>query len=122
MDFNSGWMFWEDGGDPYEVNLPHDAMLTEERDPFCRNGKRTGFFPGGKYVYEKNFTLQKQEMGKYIALFFEGVYQNCIVSVNGQEAGRHKYGFTEFTVEISDLVIAGENTVPVNVDNSLEPN
>lgn len=122
MDFNRGWMFWKDGGDPYEVNLPHDAMLTEERDPFCRNGKRTGFFPGGKYVYEKNFTLQKQEMGKYIALFFEGVYQNCIVSVNGQEAGRHKYGFTEFTVEISDLVIAGKNTVTVHVDNSLEPN
>lgn len=122
MDFNSGWRFCKEGGIFYNVNLPHDAMLTEERDPFCRNGKRTGFFPGGKYIYEKNFTLQKQDIGKYIALFFEGVYQNCFVSINGREAGSHKYGFTEFTVEISDLVIAGNNTVIVYVDNSLEPN
>lgn len=44
------------------------------------------------------------------------------VSVNGQVAGSHKYGYTAFDVVISDAVHAGSNIVTVHVDNSLEPN
>jgi beta-galactosidase len=122
VDFNRGWSFAKKGEAFSEVDLPHDAMQTEKRDRFCRNGKMTGFFPGGKYIYEKKFQIHEEDLDKYVAIFFEGVYQNCTVFVNGKAAGKHRYGFTEFTIEISDFIKAGENIVSVQVDNSLEPN
>lgn len=107
---------------PISVNLPHDAMLLEQRDGSCRNGVNSGYFPGGKYVYRKVFDIAEEDIGKSIVLHFEGVYQNCTVSVNGQIVGGHKYGYTPFDIDISSAVQVGSNTVTVHVDNSLEPN
>ena len=47
IDFNEEWQFWKEGGDRQNVTLPHDAMIHEQRDPECKNGKNTGYFPGG---------------------------------------------------------------------------
>lgn len=122
VDLNKGWLFCKEGGIPEETGLPHDAMLAENRDRLCRNGINTGYFPGGKYQYEKRFVLDEAEIGKSIVLHFEGVYQNCKVYLNGLEVGAHHYGYTAFDVDISDTVRVGENTLRVTVDNSLEPN
>ncbi|MBD5537671.1 MAG: glycoside hydrolase family 2 protein [Lachnospiraceae bacterium] len=122
IDFCNDWSFYKEGGKPVFVNLPHDAMLLEKRDGNCRNGINTGYFPGGRYVYEKIFNLSAQNIGKSIVLHFEGVYQNCTVSVNDRQAGSHKYGYTAFDVDISEAVHAGSNKVTIHVDNTLEPN
>ena len=110
------------GGAPVSVDLPHDAMIVEKRNGRCRNGVNSGYFPGGKYIYEKSFDLDAAEIGKSVVLHFEGVYQNCKVYVGDRLAGSHRYGYTAFDVDISDYVKAGNNTVRVEVDNSLEPN
>lgn len=122
LNFNSNWTFCKEGGVPISVSLPHDAMSKEPRDGGCRNGVNSGYFPGGKYVYEKTFELDAAMIGKSIELHFEGVYQNCKIYANGKLAGSHRYGYTAFDVDISDEVRAGENTIRVEVDNSLEPN
>ncbi|MCM1542720.1 MAG: DUF4982 domain-containing protein [Blautia sp.] len=111
---------WTCNGKP--VDLPHDAMLEEQRDGNCRNGVNSGYFPGGKYTYEKTFEISSGDVGKKIVLHFEGVYQNCSVTLNRQSVGAHKYGYTAFDVDISDVAQAGENHLQVDVDNSLEPN
>ena len=122
IDFCSDWTFCKEGFKPVPVNLPHDAMLLEKRDGGCRNGVNSGYFPGGKYTYEKVFDIAEENIGQSIVIHFEGVYQNCTVSVNGQNVGSHKYGYTGFDVDISEAVKAGSNSVTVHVDNSLEPN
>lgn len=122
IDLNKGWFFCKEDGIPVETDLPHDAMLAETRDRICRNGVNTGYFPGGKYRYEKRFVLEEAAVGKSIVLHFEGVYQNCKVYLNGLAVGAHHYGYTAFDVDISNAVQAGENLLRVTVDNSLEPN
>ena len=122
MDFCKNWIFQKENGERFSVDLPHDAMITEHRDGGCRNGVNSGYFPGGKYVYEKTFELDPAMVGKSIVLHFEGVYQNCKVYVGDRLAGWHRYGYTAFDVDISDFVKTGSNTVRVEVDNSLEPN
>ena len=122
LDFNEGWTIKRTNGESVLVTLPHDAMLTEKRYASCRNGVQSGYFPGGKYTYEKRFTIDTSDIGKFITLLFEGVYRNATVLVNGREAAFHSYGYTEFTVDISDLIRAGENVVSVIADNSLVPN
>lgn len=104
------------------VDLPHDAMITEPRDGTCQNGVNSGYFPGGRYIYEKSFDLNAAEIGKSVVLHFEGVYQNCKVYVGDRLAGSHRYGYTAFDVDISDYVKADNNKIRVEVDNSLEPN
>lgn len=122
VDFNIGWEFSGEHTYSAVVNLPHDAMLTEKRNPNCHNGKQSGYFPGGKYTYRKAFQIKSEWLNGKLELLFEGVYQNCRVLVNEAEVCRHKYGYTEFTVDISKAVHAGENQITVLVDNSLEPN
>lgn len=119
---NKGWTFCKEGGAPSQIDLPHDAMLGETRDASCRNGVNAGYFPGGKYIYEKRFSLDAAVIGKSIVLHFEGVYRNCKVYINGELVGAHRYGYTAFDVDISDTVSAGDNTLRVTVDNALEPN
>lgn len=122
IDFNSGWMFRKEGKEAVSVRLPHDAMLTEERTLNCHNGEKTGYFPGGKYLYEKVFALEQSFEDEVVELLFEGVYQNCQIWVNDRMAGKHRYGYTPFLVDITEYVKKGENRVKVFVDNSLEPN
>jgi len=122
-NFNLDWRFKKEDASQWQtVNLPHDAMIFEERSKNCHNGKNTGYFPGGKYVYEKNFCMSLEDMEKEVSVFFEGVYRNCIVSLNGERLYSQMYGYTEFTVDLMGKVKAGENVLTVNVDNSLEPN
>ncbi len=63
------------------VNLPHDAMLSEKRAAECANGSNTGFFPGGSYVYRKQFDVPAAWAGQAIAFEFEGVYRHASVSM-----------------------------------------
>ena len=122
LDFCKNWSFWKEGNESIFIDLPHDAMITEPRDGGCRNGVNSGYFPGGKYIYEKTFDLDEAMIGKSMMLHFEGVYQNCKVYVGDRLAGSHRYGYTAFDVDVSDFVKAGCNTVRVEVDNSMEPN
>ena len=117
IDMNFGWKC---NGKP--VTLPHDAMLGEIRDGGCRNGVNSGYFPGGKYTYEKPFSLDSSEIGKKIVLHFECVYQNCAIYLNGKLVCTHKYGYTPFDVDITDAVQPGDNHLRADVDNTLEPN
>jgi hypothetical protein len=122
LDFNKDWIFYKPGGDGVEIDLPHDAMQTEKRSPSARNGVNSGYFPGGKYVYEKTFSIRSEDLEKSFVLHFEGVYQNSRVLINSAVAGAHRYGYTPFDIDISNYVHEGENIVTVLVDNSLEPN
>ena len=122
VDLNRNWRFTSNRGADAIVWLPHDAMLQEKRDPKCHNGEQTGYFPGGKYTYQRSFDCPTDWMGKKIEVFFEGAYRNAEVEVNGKNVGSHRYGYTEFTLDISDAVHPGENEIVVRLDNSLEPN
>lgn len=122
LDFCQGWTFAKEGQLPILVNLPHDAMLTEARTVSCHNGDRTGYFPGGKYIYEKDFTLTREEVQNYAALRFGGVYRHAVVTLNGTPLHSQFYGYTEFTVSLTSAAVEGYNHLTVTVDNSLEPN
>ncbi len=122
INFNKDWYFKKEGEEKRLLTLPHDAMLEEKRYASSRNGVQSGYFPGGKYVYEKELRISEEELGKEISLFFEGVYRNATIKINDKVAGSNKYGYSEFSVNITDFLTVGSNTIKVEVDNSLVPN
>ena len=74
------------------------------------------FFYEGTVWFKKSF--QAVPMQDYrTLLYFGAVNYDCHVWVNGKEVGHHVGGFTPFNFDISDLLIEGENTIIVKVDN-----
>lgn len=122
---NQNWYFWKDGNEAGKclVNLPHDAMLTEERVPDLENGNASGFYPGGKYIYTKMIFADESYRDKTVLVEFEGVYMNSTVLLNGEEVGGWIYGYTNFYVDLTGrLKVGEENELRVIADNSKTPN
>lgn len=123
--FCSDWRFWKDGkeSEAVSIDLPHDAMILEKRDPGLENGNATGFLPGGKYVYTKSIFGEKELMDKSLLLEFEGVYMDSSVYLNGERVGARLYGYSDYYVDLSGKLKEGEqNELKVIVDNSRTPN
>lgn len=134
--WNSGWLvskagenaLWQpsmggDAGSANYVTLPYDNMIHETRTPDTKNLHQTGFYPGGIYEYTKQFEIPKEWEGRSVTLEFEGVYEKARVFVNGDYAGGHPYGYSEFRVELNDFLQPGmPNTVKVVANNAAEEN
>ena len=123
--FDSDWQFTRNGK-TINVNLPHDWDIYEAPDPATGATKEGGgWYPAGKGEYKKQFKVESGEWkNKRVMLHFEGVYQKAEVFVNGQKAGQHAYGYTPFTVDITQYLYKDkrDNEVVVKLDNSEQPN
>lgn len=120
INLTKDWLLLSINSNPIHVNLPYDAMIHEKRFQQCISGEESAFFPGGKYIYKKEFELKKED-NHYFALRFEGVYRNAVIKLNGHQVYENKYGFSEFVIDISNQ-IQDKNILEVIVDNSLTPN
>ncbi len=124
LDFNQDWLFSKFGDESHAItlSLPHDAMLHEKRSATCLNGKTTGYFPGGKYKYEKKFVLPNDFKNQSVYIEFEGIYQRAEIFLNGEKIAFQPYGYTGFVLDLTDkLLFDEENTITVIADNSGEP-
>ena len=120
MLFNDGWEFLKQkpGADIADiqktefvpVNIPHDWLIGNTSDLYENS---TGF-------YRKIFNIDKKTGHRY-EIYFEGVYMDSALFVNGVKAGEWKYGYSSFFFDITDLLIAGDNELMVIV-SYLSPN
>ena len=85
------------------VDIPHDWLIYDA-DRLYENG--TGW-------YRKNFTWTGDGT-KRLFLVFEGIYMDSVVYVNGYKAAEWKYGYSTFTVEITEHVRRGVNQILVS--------
>lgn len=122
-DINQGWTFWS-SSHPEKVvlNLPHDAMQTEERSADASCGNAGAYFPGGIYHYEKVLKADRKLLDSHVTLCLEGVYQKSKVFVNGVEAGGCTYGYTGYEACLDGLLKKGKNVLRIDADNSEAPN
>ncbi len=125
ISLNKNWQFWKEGNEETRItiNVPHDAMLTEERNPKLPGGSASGFYPGGKYYYRKELYFGEEYQGKTVLIEFEGIYMNSTIYLNGNKIGGHIYGYTNFYVDLTQQIQIGKsNELLVIADNSLTPN
>ena len=123
IDFNRDWTVQKEGQERVEhVNLPHDAMLYEKRAKENKTASASAYFEGGKYIYKKIWDVDAQTAEQTNILEFEGVYQNARVSLNGKQIAERPYGYTNFYVDLTDLLTVGQNEIQVIADNADVPN
>ncbi|MDD4970883.1 MAG: glycoside hydrolase family 2 TIM barrel-domain containing protein [Paludibacter sp.] len=105
------------------IDLPHDWSIEGKLNPNNPVGGDGGFFPAGIGWYRKTFTLPALWKGKRISMYFEGVYMNSEVFINGKSLGMHPYGYTTFSYDLTpDIDFNNENVLSVKVDNSIQKN
>lgn len=125
INFNADWIFYteENPEQKKKVHLPHDAMQQETRIPKLKNGALVGFYPGGDYYYEKEFTGSDELACNTVMLEFGGVFMKSHVYLNGEELGGHVYGYSNFYVDLTGKILRGKkNQLRVYVQNSQIPN
>ena len=112
-NINAGWEFrlGDDGtaGEGWlSVGLPHSFSL-----PYFMS---KDFYVGYGW-YRNNVRLTKKDVAQYVALEFDGVFQEAEVFVNGKKAGTHVGGYTGFEIDITPYAKAGDNEIKVRVNN-----
>lgn len=108
-DFNdSGWRI---------LDLPHDWSI---EGPFSKEwASSTAYLPGGIGWYRKTFTVPADQKNRKTFLYFDGVYNNSEVWINGVYLGKRPNGYISFQYDLSPWLKYGqENTVAVKVDHS----
>ena len=123
--FNHGWQFClgdSSFSQAQAVTLPHDWSIRSTFDRNAQAGNDGGYLPTGKGWYRKQFIVDQHLTGKCLRLYFEGVYMNAKVYVNGRLAGGWPYGYSSFWVDITPYVQVGKNEIVVSVDNSQQKN
>ena len=129
QNFNSEWKFYKgeitNGQKPglddsawRLLDLPHDWSI---EGPFSKdNYSCTAYLPGGIGWYRKTFIVPENERTRKVFIYFDGVYNNSEVWINGNYLGKRPNGYISFQYDLTPFINFGqENLVAVRVDHSL---
>lgn len=98
-----------------ELQLPHDYIV--EGDYSSKADTGHGSLPVFPAWYRRKFSMDQADSGKCVWLYFEGVFRNARIYLNGSLISRHPGGYTSFHVDLTDAVRFGaENQLAVFVD------
>lgn len=127
IDFNFGWKFALDESKKefYSINfddtkwndirLPHDWSIdlgyTQEN-----TAGSNAYLPGGIGWYRKTFNYSNEWKGKKVFIYFEGVYNNYTVWINGNCLGFYPNGYLWNEYELTSYLKEGKNVITVNVN------
>lgn len=106
-----------------KLDLPHDWSIEGKIHPKNPTGGGGGYFPAGIGWYRKTFQVPEDWKAKKTAIYFEGVYMNAEVFINGKSLGVYPYGYSSFSYDLTAYLNFGkENVIAVRVDNSQQMN
>lgn len=101
------------------VDIPHDWSVEGPASPQLYSC--TGYLPGGIGWYRKELEIPGEMKGKSVYIYFEGVYNNSEVFINGKWLGKRPNGYVPFMYDLSPHInFGGRNVLAVRVDHSRE--
>ena len=105
------------------LDLPHDWSIEGTIAADAPMGNDGGYFPAGIGWYRKTFQVPADYRDRKVGIYFEGVYMNAEVFINGTSLGVWPYGYSSFFYDLTPHIRVGEaNVVAVRVDNSQQKN
>lgn len=124
--FNENWQFHkgdlsmeEASGEQVDwrqVTLPHDWSIEGPFDSKWASG--TGFLPGGIGWYKKTFQIDGYDPEQEYAIYFDGVYKNSEVWINGHYLGKRPNGFIPFQYDLTPYLKESGNVLLVKADHT----
>lgn len=105
---DSGWR---------RLNLPHDWSVEGPYSPHLASC--TGYLPGGVGWYRKSLEIPGEMTGERVYIYFEGIYRDGEVFINGHSLGMRPNGYISYMYDLTPYIDqGGENTIAVRVDHS----
>ena len=102
-----------------KLDLPHDWSVEGTYSP--DKASCTGYLSGGIGWYRKTFTVPESEKSNKVFIYFEGVYNQSEVFINGTSVGKRPNGYISFMYDLTPYIKFGqENIISVRVDHSLD--
>ena len=101
--------------DLVEYDFDHSPKLSVPGD--WNSQHESLLFYEGPMWYQRYFSYQKREHVRTFLYFGAANYQ-ARVWLNGKKLGEHVGGYTPFDFEVTDVIVEGENSVVVEVDNT----
>lgn len=115
-----------DDSDWQEVSVPHDWVTTL---PYAREASHSHGYKtiGWKYPetsvgwYRKVINIPESDLGKHIALRFDGIFRHAQVWFNGFWLGTEPSGYATQVYDVTEYInYGGTNLICVRADASLE--
>lgn len=103
------------------LDVPHDWSIEGEYKETNPGGAVSAWLPAGVGWYRKEFTVSPRMLKQDVSIFFDGVFMNSTVWINGFELGTEPYGSISFFYDLSSHLHEGKNVIAVRVDNQLQP-
>ena len=119
LNLNGSWdyMGGKNLANPAEVATPpvFPAKVEKIKVPFPPEAELSGIARSGEtnLWYRRTFTIPKDWKGKNILLHFGAVDRISSVFVNGKKVGTHTGGYDAFSMNVTDFLKSGENTLIV---------
>ncbi len=147
INFNKNWKFYRGSVANAEqpsfndskwriLDLPHDwsvepCPIQKEGitiGPFSKlnesgaGGADTGQTLGGEGWYRKEFIISEEDKDKIFTLYFEGVYNQSEIWINGKKVYFNPYGYTSYKIDVTEYCNSAgiPNTIAVKVVNAGE--
>lgn len=99
------------------VDLPHDWSV--EQQASTKYASCTGYLPGGIGWYRKDLNIAADKKGSKVYIYFEGVYNNSEVYINGKWLGKRPNGYISFMYDLTPYVnFGGRNVIAVKVNHT----
>ena len=100
------------------ISLPHDWSIEQSFDSSSSSGYKGGFLNGGDAWYRKTLSNMSYLDGKRLILYFDGVYMESDVYINGTLRKSNKNWYAPFWLDITDYIdVDSENQLAVFVRN-----
>ena len=99
------------------VTVPHDWSIYNNFNADSPATYEGGYLYGGDAWYRCKFTIADAMMSDQTLLYFDGVYMEATVYLNGRLVGRNYHGYNPFWLDISNVLVEGENVLAVFVRN-----
>lgn len=87
------------------VDIPHDFLI----------GQENNLYETADGWYRRVLIVPEETAEQVWLLRFDGVYMDCDVLVNGDIVCIHRYGYTAFDADLTELLHTGENEVMVHI-------
>ena len=99
------------------VTVPHDWSIYNNFTADSPATYEGGYLDGGDAWYRCKFTIADAMLSDQTLLYFDGVYMEATVYLNGRLVGRNYHGYNPFWLDISNVLVEGENVLAVFVRN-----
>ncbi len=105
LPLDSGYEKAKDYDGCKDIDLPHDWLIYDTNN----------LYADGEGWYFRRLNIDNND--GCVRLYFDGIYMNSTIYVNGVEVFRHTNGYTAFYADITSFVHKGENEIAVKIEH-----